>query len=82
MTSEEFKENINGIFIELIETRKARVIITNHSIRVVEFYSSDISDYLLTLYDYLDETGFTELEFEYWSDHLQVDMKIKHTIES
>lgn len=69
MNKEDFKSSIEGIFIELVESSKVRVIVANHFIKIYHFYT-DISDYLLTLYDYLNYSGFTDLEFEYWDKDL------------
>lgn len=65
MTKDEFKENINGILIELTETNSVKYVITNYYIRIYDFYK-DISDYLLTLHDYLTSSGFEDVEFEIW----------------
>jgi hypothetical protein len=66
MTKEEFKENIEGIFIELIETKKAELLIGSYYIRLYKFHE-EISDYIITLYDYLEQSGFTNLFIDYWS---------------
>ncbi len=66
MTNDEFKENIRGILIELSEKKLIKFFIQKNYIRIFSFYI-DISDYLLTLYDFLDMNGFTDLEFESYS---------------
>lgn len=67
MTKEEFKENINGILIELTEEKLVKYFISNYYIRLYDF-NKDISDYLLTLHDYLINSGFEGVEFEIWVD--------------
>ncbi len=70
MTREEFKIDIDGIFIEPVESKSTQLLITNHYVRLYRF-TTDISDYILTLYDYLDSNEFTDLVFEYWDEEKQ-----------
>lgn len=67
MSQEELKINIEGLLIDLTEDDKAILVVHTYYIKVYQFYT-DISDYLMTLYDYLSALKFTDLEFTYFDE--------------
>ena len=66
MSIEEFKINIEGLLIELTDKKLVIPVIGNHFIKLYRV-KTDISDYILTLYDFLESLGFKIKGITYWA---------------